>query len=73
MLREQLDAELKAALRQHDALRVSLIRQVKASIQVQETRGRRTTLDEADILAVIAKELKEREEVIPDFERGGRP
>lgn len=73
MLREQLDAELKAALRQHDALRVSLIRQVKASIQVQETRGRRTTLDDADILAVIAKELKEREEVIPDFERGGRP
>ncbi len=72
MLREQLDAELKTALRQHDTLRVSIIRQVKASVQVQETRGRRTTLDDADILAVIAKELKEREEVIPDFERGGR-
>jgi hypothetical protein len=72
VLREQLDAELKTALRQHDTLRVSIIRQVKASVQVQETRGRRTTLDDADILAVIAKELKEREEVIPDFERGGR-
>jgi uncharacterized protein YqeY len=72
MLREQLDADLKAALRQHDALRLSLIRQVKASVLAQETRGRRVTLDDPDILAVIAKEIKEREEVLPDFERGGR-
>lgn len=72
MLREQLDADLKRALRQHDALRLSLIRQVKASVLAQETRGRRVTLDDPDILAVIAKEIKEREEVLPDFERGGR-
>ena len=72
MLREQLDADLKTALRQHDALRLSLIRQVKASVLAQETRGRRVTLDDPDILAVIAKEIKEREEVLPDFERGGR-
>lgn len=72
MLREQLDEDLKTALRQHDAVRVSLIRQVKANVLTEETRGRRTTLEDPDILAVIAKEIKERQEVIPDFERGGR-
>jgi len=72
VLREQLDEDLKAALRRHDAARVSLIRQVKAAILTAETRGRRTTLTDAEIQAVIAKEIKEREEVVPDFERGGR-
>ena len=72
MLREQLDADLKEALRHRHAVRLSVIRQVKAAILAQETRATRTTLDEAGIQAVIAKEIRERRDAIDDYARASR-
>ncbi len=72
LLRERLDADLKTALRQHDAARLSIIRQVKSGVLAQETRATRTTLDDDGIMAVIAKEIKERREALADFQRAGR-
>lgn len=72
MLRERLEADLKQALREHDQTRLSVIRLVKAAILTQETKGPRRSLDDAGILEVIAREIKERLEALPEFERGGR-
>jgi uncharacterized protein YqeY len=72
MLRERLDEDMKAALRQRDTVRLSVIRQIKAAVLAQETRSTRTTLDDDGILGVIAKELKERQDVLAEFERAGR-
>lgn len=72
MLRERLAEELKAAMKDKNAVRLSVIRQVKAGILNQETRASRTTLDDEGILQVIAKEVKERREAILEFQRGDR-
>lgn len=71
-LRERLDQDLKEAMRAKDSARLLVIRGIKAAILATETRGERISLDEAGILQVISKELKERREAIPEFERGGR-
>jgi uncharacterized protein YqeY len=72
MLRDQLEAELKAALKERHAVRLSVIRQVKAAVLAQETRQARTTLDDQGIQAVIVKEIKERRDALAEFERAHR-
>jgi uncharacterized protein YqeY len=72
LLRERLEAELKAAMRERDAAKLSVIRLIKAGILSQETKGPRTTLDDDGILQVISKEIKERRDAIEEFAKGGR-
>ncbi|PSR23628.1 MAG: aspartyl-tRNA amidotransferase [Sulfobacillus acidophilus] len=72
-LRDRLDDDLKSAMRARDSLRLSVIRGVKAAVLQAETRGERKTLDDAGIVQVIAKEVKERQDSIAEFERASRP
>lgn len=71
-LRDRLNEDLKDAMRAKDAVRLSVIRGIKAAILQAETRGERVVLDEPGILQVLAKEVKERQDAIQEFERGGR-
>lgn len=72
-LRERLNDDLKTAMRAKDSLRLAVIRGIKAAVLQAETRNQRTTLDDAGITQVIAKEVKERQDSIVEFERAGRP
>lgn len=71
-LREQLNEDLKAAMRAKDQARLTVVRGIKAAMLAAETRSERITLDDEGILQVIVKELKERRDALPDFERSGR-
>jgi uncharacterized protein YqeY len=75
-LQEQLMDDLKEAMRQKDEQRKRAIRSVIAAIKLAETEldssGKRVSLGDDDILAVIAKQAKQRRESIVEFERGGR-
>ncbi|OLZ10466.1 GatB/YqeY domain-containing protein [Sulfobacillus thermosulfidooxidans] len=71
-LREQLNEDLKSAMRAKDQARLSVIRSIKAGILAQETRSERTTLDDEGILQVIVKEIKERKDANSEFEKAGR-
>ncbi|MGD8518786.1 MAG: GatB/YqeY domain-containing protein, partial [Anaerolineae bacterium] len=75
-IREQLNADLKEALRERDDVRKRTIRSVIAAIKTEETNldasGERITLDEQDIQAVIAKQAKQRRESISEYGRAGR-
>lgn len=70
-LKEKLAADLKQAIRQGDQQRKSTLRMVIAAIQNAEIEKRRK-LDEGDLLAIIAKEAKQRRESIAEFESAGR-
>ncbi|HID65066.1 MAG TPA: GatB/YqeY domain-containing protein [Anaerolineae bacterium] len=70
-LKEKLAADLKQAIRQGDQQRKSTLRMVMAAIQNAEIEKRRK-LDEGDLLAIIAKEAKQRRESIAEFESAGR-
>ena len=71
-LRDQLNDDLKVAMRAKDTLRLSVIRGIKAAMLQAETRGERTTLDDDGIVQVIVKEVKERQDSKGEFERAGR-
>jgi uncharacterized protein YqeY len=75
-LREQLAEDLKVAMRQRDERRKSTIRSVLAGMKLAESElnasGERVTLVEEDILAIIAKQARQRQESITEFRKGGR-
>jgi uncharacterized protein YqeY len=71
-LKDRLMEDLKAALRQGDETRKSTIRLVRSAVRNAEIEQGRDLEDE-EILAVIAREAKQRHDSIREFEKGGRP
>ena len=70
-LGEQLEADLRQALRAGDAVRVSTIRLTRAAIKNAEIQKQRRLTDE-EIQDILLGEVKRRREAIEAFERGGR-
>jgi len=70
-LKDKLTEDLKQTMRQRDELGRSTLRLVMAAIKNAEIEKRRE-LEEGELLAIIAKEAKQRRESIAEFERGGR-
>ena len=62
---------MKAAMRAKDAARLSTIRLLLAAIKQREV-DERIELDDAAVLGVIEKMIKQRRESIAQFEKGGR-
>ncbi len=71
-LKERLSDDLKQAMRGGDKVRRSVIRLVLAAINNAEI-ARQAALEDSDILGVIAKEVRQREESIDAFRKGNRP
>jgi uncharacterized protein YqeY len=70
--RDQLDDDLKEAMRSGDELRKRTLRLVLSSIKLVEIdQGKR--LDEGETFAVIQKEIKSYQESIADAKRADRP
>lgn len=71
-LKEQLQADVAAAMRGGETEKRDTLRGVMAAIkQVEKDDG--VTLDDAGVLAVLGKQVKQRRETIADAERAGRP
>ena len=70
-LRDRLDTELKAAMRSNDAVRKDSLRMVLAAVQKAEKEGKHTLADD-EMIGVLAKELKTRNESVETFRAGGR-
>ena len=71
-LREQLRSDLRDAMRAKDAPRRNTIRMLEAAIKNAEIEKRGAELAEADILAILQRQVKQRHESIEQFLRGGR-
>jgi len=71
-LKQKLTDDLKQAMRDGDKVKRSVIRLAMAAIKNTEI-ARQTTLDDTDILGVIAKEARQRQESIDAFKQGNRP
>ncbi len=73
-LEERLDADLKEAMRRGDIARKLAIRAVKTAITEAKVAGEvARSLSDQEILALIAKQVKQRRESIAEFIKGGRP
>lgn len=74
-LSEKVDADLKDAMRAKAATRLSVLRMLKAAIKnaAIEKGGADAQLEDADASQVIRKQVKQRQDSIESFEKGGRP
>lgn len=70
-LKEKLSSDLKQAMRGGDKVRRSAIRLVMAAVHNAEI-ARQSSLTDGDILGVIAKEARQRQESIEAFKQGNR-
>ncbi|MFH0914445.1 MAG: GatB/YqeY domain-containing protein [Chloroflexota bacterium] len=72
-LKQKLMEDLKQAMREGDKVRISTIRLLSSAIKNAEIARHPTPLTEGDILGVIAKEMRQRQESIAAFKQGNRP
>lgn len=73
MLADQIQADLTTAMKARDPLTVSVLRMVIAGIKEARVSGAEShELTDDDVLAILAKEAKRREEAAAAFAEGGR-
>jgi uncharacterized protein len=70
-LKERITEDMKTAMRSAEKERLGVIRMLQAAIKQREV-DERITLDDAQVLAVLEKMLKQRRESIAQYESGGR-
>jgi uncharacterized protein len=73
VLREDINKALKEAMKAGETRRVSTLRLINAEILKRETSGaERVSLNDADILDVLAKMIKQRQESLEIYQKAGR-
>lgn len=70
-IKDSLASDMKQAMRDKDIVRKDTLRMLRAAIQRREV-DERIELDEAQVLAVIEKLVKQARDSITQFEQGGR-
>jgi hypothetical protein len=70
-LREQITGDLTTAMKAKDAARLSTLRMVKAALQNREIE-KGSALDEEEMSKLLRSMLKQRQDSIEQFEKGGR-
>ena len=70
-LKEKLMDDLKVAMKEKDIIRKNTVQIVRSSV-LQYEKDNLTELDDEGVLDVIARELKKRRDVLPEYEKSGR-
>lgn len=70
-LKEQITEDMKAAMRAKETKKLGTIRMLTAAIKQKEV-DERIELNDAQVLAIIERMIKQRKDSIIQFEAGGR-
>jgi uncharacterized protein YqeY len=73
-LQERVDSDLKEAMRAKDTTKLGVLRMLKAALKYAAIAksGAEAELSDAEAAQVVRKELKQRQDSIESFEKGGR-
>ena len=71
MLKEKLLEDLKQCIKDKNVVRKNVIQMVRAAI-LQVEKDKQVTLDDTQIIDIIAKESKKRKDSLADYEKSGR-
>jgi uncharacterized protein YqeY len=73
-LQERVDSDLKEAMRARDAMKLGVLRMLKAALKnaAIEKSGPEAVMSDAETTQVIRKQVKQRQDSIESFEKGGR-
>ena len=70
-LKDKLAEDLKNSMKNKDVIRKNTVQLVRSGI-LQFEKDNKVVLDDDGIIDVIAKELKQRRDSLPEFEKSGR-
>lgn len=70
-LKDKLADDLKSAMKEKNIVRKNTVQMIRAGI-LQIEKDKKITLDDEGVLDVIAKQLKQRRDSLPDYEKSGR-
>jgi len=73
-LQERIDSDLKEAMRARDSTKLGVLRMLKSALKYAAIAksGTEAELSDAEAAQVIRKQVKQRQDSIESFEKGGR-
>ena len=71
-LKEQILVDMKSAMRDKDTARLESVRMLRSAIQRREV-DERLELDDAGVVSVVQKMIKQGTDAAEQFDKGGRP
>jgi len=73
-LQKRIDEDLIAAMRAKDSARLGVLRMLKAALKnaAIDKAGAEDKLEDSEAMAVVRKQVKQRQDSIESFEKGGR-
>jgi hypothetical protein len=73
MLEEKINKDYIEAMKARDQVRSSALSYLRAMVKQVKVDSRLEVLDDAGVAVVIKKQIKQRQDSIEQFEKGGRP
>lgn len=70
-LNNQLNEDMKQAMKDKDKFRLSVIRMIRSSIKNSEIDLKRQ-LDDQEVIDIVNREMKQRRDSLQEFEKAGR-
>jgi len=70
-MKEKLADDVKTAMKEKNVTKKQTVQMVRAAI-LQKEKDERIVLNDNDIIEVIAKEVKSRKDVLPEYIKSGR-
>ena len=73
-IQERIDSDLKEAMRARDTTRLGVLRMLKSALKYASIAkpGSEAELSDAEAAQVLRKQVKQRQDSIESFEKGGR-
>ena len=72
MLEEKIMEDYKKAMKEKEALKVSVLSFLRAELKNAAIDKRKDKLEDAEVIAVVKKQVKQRQDSIEQFKNGGR-
>lgn len=69
-LQEQLMEDMKAAMKAHEEMKLSVVRMIRAAVKNYEIDH--GAADDSKVQAIITTMMKQQQDALQDFQRGGR-
>jgi hypothetical protein len=70
---ERIDSDLKEAMKAREAARLGVLRMLKSALKNAAIEKQGGQLDDAEAMAVLRKQVKQRQDSIEGFVKGNRP
>lgn len=71
-LTEQIQDDMKSAMKEKNQAKLAAVRAIKAEILKEQTSGKGTEITDADVLKLIQKMVKQRNDSIAIYQQQGR-